>query len=195
MHRHPPTPPSPWCDLLRSRYVQGCRRGDVVCGVEQVAHVSLTSSMSSRMRRITLQLPDAARRAAFWHCALPALPPASGDPSAPAPDIGRSAMALHFELFCGLGANLRKSKFATDQVAWELSRAFWTSPKFEGPNGWQTDATRHYPPPGGWAPYFPTARDVCRHQGDVEAGAFVAPASVTMRARLVDAHTCDAHRG
>ena len=51
-------------------------------------------------------------------------------------------MALHFELFCGLGATFAKSKPATDQVAWELSRAFGTSPKFEGPNEWQTDATR-----------------------------------------------------
>jgi len=83
-----------------------------------------------------------------------------------------AAMALHYEIFCGLGANLAKSKSATDLVAWELSRAFWTAPKFEGPNGWQSDATRHYPPRGGWAPYFPTARDVCRHKGDVEARQF-----------------------
>jgi len=87
----------------------------------------------------------------------------------PAPSRCVTAMALHFEVFCGLGSTLAKSQWATEHVSWALSRAFWTRPKFDGPNAWQNDATRHFPPKGGWAPYCPSTRDVSRYHGDVEA--------------------------
>ena len=78
-------------------------------------------------------------------------------------------MSVHVELFCQLGATLEQARWATDTAAAQLSYWMWERPALEGPNAWPSNATRHYPPPGGWAAYQPTAAEVRRCGGDWEA--------------------------
>ena len=90
-------------------------------------------------------------------------------------------MAAHIEMRCQLGATLEKARWATDVAAGQISYWLYEIPALEGPNAWPSNATRHYPPVGGWAAYEPTTANYRRCGSDWKAGRFD-------HSRMVPAH-------